>query len=533
MMTATTMTRALSFRRAAYSVVTGAAFALALAGCNTDRLTSLNTNPNSPEDVPPGPLFTRAVVGIPTAGSPVLSGGAVSRWLGPTSLGQLELVAQHLAKTQYPDEDRYARIQAGDTQNAFNGAYSGDLQDLRQVVRKGRAAHAAGIYGPALVMQTYDFANLTDAWGDVPYSQALAGDSTAANFTPAYDRQQEIYAGLLGTLNQAVVDMNSATGATLGSSDPIYGGNIDRWMKLANSLHARLALRLVNVDPATANAELTKAFTAPGGVFTSLADQAQLGWPGDGIYDNPWAVRFKTRDDYRMSRTLMDIIVPANDPRVPIFAMPTVDDPAKYAGMPNGLSQDEAGAYFNTASRPGAIFYPGATLAGTFGGNGGKQPSYIMTYAEVLFIEAEAAERSLGGLNPAQARDFYEAAIAASMQQWGVTDAAAIASYIAQPAIAYQGGTPGLKQIAVQKWIALYTDGLQAWSEWRRTCQPNTIAPGPAAVVNFVPRRLYYPTTELSTNADNVAKAIAAQGADDFGTRIYWDKKPTAAPTCG
>ena len=91
-------------------------------------------------------------------------------------------------------------------------------------------------------------------------------------------------------------------------------------------------------------------------------------------------------------------------------------------------------------------------------------------------IQAEAAERSLGGLTPSQAAGFYNAGITASMNQWGVTDAAAITAYLAQPAVAYKGGTAGLKQIALQKWIALYSDGGQAWFEWRRTCTPDASA---------------------------------------------------------
>jgi hypothetical protein len=211
---------------------------------------------------------------------------------------------------------------------------------------------------------------------------------------------------------------------------------------------------------------------------------------------------------------------------------PTEDDPTKYAGMPNGLTASDAGTYFTSSSRPGAIFFPGATTSGTFGTAANKKlPSFLMTYAELSFIQAEAAERGIGGL-PGTAAIYYNNGIRASMAQWGVTDAAAIAAYLTQPAIAYQGGVAGLKQIAVQKWIALVTDGPQSWAEWRRTCQPSTIAPGPAAVVPYVPRRFQYSTTEYSVNPDEVAKAVARQGPDTFATRIWWDSAPTAAPTC-
>ena len=105
----------------------------------------------------------------------------------------------------------------------------------------------------------------------------------------------------------------------LGSADPVYGGNIAKWEKFANTLHARLALRIVNVDPATASAELSKAFSAPGGTFTANSDNAQLNYPGDGVFDNSIAAGLKGRDDFRMSQTLMNQLLALNDPRIDIY----------------------------------------------------------------------------------------------------------------------------------------------------------------------------------------------------------------------
>jgi hypothetical protein len=152
-----------------------------------------------------------------------------------------------------------------------------------------------------------------------------------------------------------------------------------------------------------------------------------------------------------------------------------------------------------------------------------------MTYAEVEFIKAEAVERALATVS-GTAASHYVAGIRASMEQWGVPSAE-IDAYLAQPGVAYKGGVEGLKQIAQQKWIALYTDGGQAWAEWRRTCYPASIQPGPAATQSNVPRRFQYSITEKSVNNENVNAAITAQGADAFATRMYWDKSPTAAPT--
>ncbi|HEX5437860.1 MAG TPA: SusD/RagB family nutrient-binding outer membrane lipoprotein [Gemmatimonadaceae bacterium] len=503
-------------------IVAGIALAVGMVACHPDQLTSLNTDPNNPTDAPPGPLFTASV------------NTAVGRWLPLSNVG---ILAQQWAQTTYPQEDEYINLQADRTSGLFDGPYTGELENLRKIVAKGQALKQPGVYGPAMVLQTWSFENMTDIFGDIPYSDALKGDTTGGSLAPAYDPQKDIYAGFFSALSAATAAMASDPAADpgLGSADPIYGGVVGNWEKFANSLHARLAMRLVNVDPATASAELKAAFNAPGGVFTSNADNAKLVWPGDGVNDNPFAENLKLRDDIRLSRTLMNIMVPSNDPRLQVYAQPVVDSslfPNGYGGMPNGLSQDSAGKWFKLASRPGVMFYPGVTTYGTFGSSAGlATPSYLMTYAELLFIEAEADERGLGGRTPGQAKADYDAAITASLEQWGITDPAAISGFLAEPAVAYKGGTDGLKQIAVQKWVALFMDGVQAWAEWRRTCQPSTVAPGPAAIVDFVPRRFFYSNTETSVNAENLNAAIARQGPDNFETRMYWDTKPQAAPT--
>ena len=500
----------------------GVVFAVAASACNSDKLTNLNANPNSPEDVPAGPIFTNA------------ARVASSRWLGTTySLRQTEWLSQHLSEVQYNDEDRYIRLHAGDTEGSFNGAYSGELKDFTQIINKGKASGQPGTYGPASTMRVWEFMYLTDTWGDIPYFSALVGDSIGGSLSPKYDAQKDIYTDLFLQLDNASKAMAGATATnSLAAADPIYAGSLLRWQRFANSLRARLALRLINVDPATANTQLTAAFNAPGGVFQSNTDNAVFKWPGDGVYDNPWAVNFKTRDDHRMSNTIMALLLGNSDPRTPIFAQPTPANPAVYAGSPNGISpaRAAAGNYIVNASRPGAIFYPGKTAYGTFGGAGSSTPSYLMTYSEVAFIQAEAAQRGIGGLTAGQAAGFYNAAITASLAQWGVTTAATT-TFLAQPAIAYAGGNAGLVQIAQQKWLALFTDGGTAWSEWRRTCQPSTIKPGVDASVGTVPRRFEYPVLEYTVNEANVTAAGSSLGGDTYAGRMYWDKSPTTAPT--
>lgn len=503
----------------------GLALVLGAAACNTDNLTSLNKNPNNPADVPVTTLFTNATA------------NGAARWYGWYDLRITEFFAQHLAEVQYPDEDRYIRTRAAQTAPDYNGAYSSELADLQKVMEKN--PNDAGITGPARVLRTWGYGYLTDSWGDVPYTDALKGSPTSApeTLSPKYDSQQSIYADFFTTLAKVSTDLNGTPTGDLGQADLVYGGNLQKWQKFANSLRARFALRLVNKDPVTASAQLAAAFAAPGGVFTSNADNAELRWPGDGIYNNYWANTFATRDDHRISRVMMEILRNNNDPRMPVLAQPAQSDGA-YRGAPNGLIAASAAPYLTLASRVGEVLFPGATAYGYFGGGGNAWPTYLMTYAEVAFIQAEAAARSLGGLTPAQAPAFYAAGITASMNQWGVSGAP-VTTFLAQPSMVLQAGTPGLTQIAQQKWLALFTDGGQAWAEWRRTCVPATVKPGASALRANVPRRFQYSTTERSVNDANRLAAVTAMAAidpgstttDEYELRMYWDSNWTAAPT--
>lgn len=488
--------------------------ALSAMACSTD-LTGLNINPNSPTSAPAATLFTGA-----TRSTVQTFNGSFQ------TLSMTSLFAQHIAQIQYIDEDR-GHVRSGVIDGLFAGQYTGPLEDYQKVIDQGTAAATPNISAPAQVMQSWIYQNMTDLWGDIPYSEALTGDAATPILKPKYDTQQSIYTAVLAKLTAAATAM--APGITIadpgyGAADIIYGGDVTKWVKFANSLRARMAMRISKADPAKANTELTAALAA--GVMTSNADNARLVWPGDGVYDNPLAATFATRDDHRVAKTLADALNSLSDPRLPIFAQPTVADPTKYAGMQNGLDNTFTAAFFNTTSRPGTIFYPGSTVYGTYGSSAGKKtPSYLLTYAEVSFIKAEAANRGMAGLTPAQAATFYADGVTASITQWGGT-AAQAAAYLAQPSVAYVPGATGLQRIGLQKWIALFTQGTEAWSEWRRTGNPSTIVMGPKMYpdVQCQPVRLPYSGNEQAVNSVSLAAAVAAQGADTPCTRFWWAK---------
>ena len=313
----------------------GLALVAGAVACNSADITSANRNPNSPTTAPASALFTSA-----TAAS-------VRRWVG---FGGPAIIVQQLANTTYPTSDSYIGLQADATTGNFNSAYTNDLQDFRQVIAKGKAAGQPGVYGPAMVMQTWDFSYLTDEWGDVPYTDALKADSAVV--APKYDAQKAIYTGFFTTLKAAADAMaaDPAGDPGLGSADVIYGGNVAKWRRFANSLHARYALRIVNVDPASADAELKAAFSDPAGVFQSNSDNALLKWPGDGVSDNPFADNLKQRDDARLARTMTSLMIPDNDPRLRVYGQPVVDSSVYangYGGMPQALLQDSANDFLS------------------------------------------------------------------------------------------------------------------------------------------------------------------------------------------
>src|ERR1035437_938507 len=150
--------------------LTGLALVVSTVACHTEDITTANQNPNSPTDAPASALFTSA-----TAAS-------VRRWVG---FGGPAIITQQLANTTYPTADSYIGLQADATTGTFNAAYTNDLQDFRQVISKGKVAGRAAVYGPAMVLQVWDFSYLTDQWGDVPYSDALKADSGVVS--PKYD----------------------------------------------------------------------------------------------------------------------------------------------------------------------------------------------------------------------------------------------------------------------------------------------------------------------------------------------------------
>lgn len=459
------------------------------ASCSKD-LDEANQNPNATENAQPDYLLTGAIKNVVDA-----------YWGTTNNMNSSLLFAQQWAKIQYTEEDRFVFSNSSFT-SLWNTAYSQGITSLNEIIRLAEANENPNYKGVAVILRSWMFQVLTDAYGAIPYKQAV---NIKTYLTPVYDSQKDVYFGLLQELKAAKSLLNPAAKPIGG--DLIYAGNISRWKKFASALQLRIALRIADREPAKA-AEVISELKAEGNpFFTDNADNAQLVYL-TSPQQNPVSALFETRDDYRVSRTLVDKLFSLNDPRLPVYAAKTqTPTPQEYIGVPNGLTNSDASALgFSRTSKPGAYFLQP------------QAPAVLFSYAELLFARAEAAAR---GYTTDNAADLYQQAIRASFKQYGLTDAAAQA-YLNQPAVTYNA-TNFKKSIGEQKWIALFGQGLEAWAEQRRLDYPQLTA-SPATVLNGqLPVRFIYPGTEQSLNGKNYQAAVAGQGADLLTTRLWFD----------
>ena len=466
-----------------YHILLTATLALTAISCD-DQLAEINENPNATENPQPAYLL-----------SAVEYHAADLYWGQSTSYNSTLLWVQHWAKIQYTEPDCY-NVNNTSFTSTWNTGFASLLTDLQTILQSNLAND--NYRAVATVLRSWVFLQLTNLYGDVPYSEY--GQSV----TPAYDSQETILRSLLQELESAEGKLTAANGAIEG--DLIYSGDVSRWRKFARSLRLRIALEIADRDAQTAQSIIAALYNDRASLIASNDDIAQFTFATSPQW-NPWASAFASRDDQRVSKTLIDKLTELNDPRVSAFAqLPQDESVNHYAGAANGLNADAANNQgFYKLSRPGSLFLQD------------EAPAVFYTYAEVLFIFAESAARGLIG---ADAETLYNQAVAASLQQYGTADASA---YLAQDAVKYDA-QQWAEKIGWQKWIAYYGQGPDAFTDWRRLGYPQ-LQPGPnsALAAGQLPRRFYYPSTEQSLNGESYRQAVAHQGADELTTRLWFD----------
>ncbi len=465
-------------------------FALLLlaVGC-TDDFEDINDNPNFPtvDEANPALLLPKILF---ETGDEITSDLA---W------GTGNILAQLVATNNFTGVDRYL---LGTYEGTWNLFYR-NLRDANNLLALGESSNNNAYQGAALTLRAWILANLTEMYGDVPYSGALKGKED--EFLPRYDQQQDIYRSILQDLEDAAEQL--AMGGSL-TGDILYNGDAAQWEKLANSLRIRYLMRLEKRwdDLGIDGPALIQEIMDSGVHFTSTADNAAVSYLES---TNRWPLntaRVGSFDEKRMSQRIEGILKDLNDPRMPILFRP-VDNPDsnEFVGVPNGLSEDAASNFnggANNQSRLGTRFREDpATVEMT-----------VMHYAELMFILAEAAQK---GYVSGEAADYYEAGITANMNDLGLFD---VSDYLAQDNVALT--TDELERIATQKWLSLFMVGNEAWFDYRRTELPE-LTPGPNAVLDQLPMRIQYPGSEQVLNTDSYNAAVAQQGPDENTTKMW------------
>jgi hypothetical protein len=428
---------------------------------------------------------------------------------------------------------------------AFNPIYT-DMVPQLQTIFSGADSNSAQ-HALAEIVWVLGFHRVTDYFGPIPYSQAGIPSKSVA-----YDGQDKIYDDFFKRLTAAVNVLKQHTGdAPYGSYDIIYGGDVNKWIKFANSLRLRFALRISKVDPARAKTE-AEAAVASGVMTSSPGDDALLQKSQTGSDYNGLAIMSEW-NEFRMSAAMASVLNGYKDPRTSSYFCPDAKDYANgvtaYKGVRNGLTstqltvaQNKHDANSHVGPRWASTNYPTGT------GGYLSTPANVMCAAESYFLRAEGA--LLGWNMGGTAKDLYNQGIAASMNQWGITDAATITAYqnsvltpippgdyLNSPAVsnvpvlfAPDAATEN-KQIALQKWLALFPDGNEAWADYRRARHfimypvVNSDNPDlPDPTTQWIRRIPFLPSEYQTNNAGVTGGVQLLGGPDKLTTPLWWDK---------
>ena len=420
--------------------------------------------------------------------------------------------AQYFSETQYPSVSLY-----NIPQQDFAPVYNGSLYDLQNVINLNQSKNTVAA---AKILQSYYFWVLTDSFGDLPYSQALQGIKA---INPVYDKQEDIYKGLLNTLTAAIASMDG--GAVAG--DLVYGGDAASWKRMANSLKLLIALQASKApDNDFAKAAFVQASTDAAGLITDNSQNFTFSYPGGtSNYNSPWYNLYNGRTDWAESKTMTDMTASLNDGRTVPFGG-SFTDPNQVkggtitsnVGVPNGYDRAKTIAF--TGANPGWALVLRADYR--------TQASsvVVLSAAEVLLALTEGA--NIGWIPTTNMLSNYQKGIQQSFAQWGVASPAA--SYYTNASVAISvGGAGNAKNIAIQQWIAAYPDGHYGWDIWRKTGYP-VLTPAPEATNSSkqIVRRFVYHTNEYTTNEANVRAAVAREvgpnpGTDSQDNTVWWD----------
>jgi hypothetical protein len=505
-------------------------------GCTKD-FTDLNTNPYKPTDE----ALTRDFLGV---------GGFFQQlqmniYLYDGLQTEQNLTGDAFAQYMVPptpfagnkNNVTYKYVWTGDQ---WNNSYNNTMSVILNYKNKKVDVLYPQFWAWATVLKIFTMQRTTDYYGPIIYSNY---GSTASEID--YDDQKTVYYSFFSELDAAVDTLTKyadAKNKSFTNFDLAYKGAISNWVKAANSLRLRLAIRISKVDPAKAKTEAEKAISQKYGVIENVSDNFNVTSNKGhalGMISIDWG-------DTRMSATMESIMKGYKDPRMAVDFQPSSDVPGDYKGIRQGIDISSKSTYEGYS--PVNSYYKSTNQL------------QIMTAAEIYLIRAEGVLRgwNMGG---GTAQQYYEAGVKSSFDQWQVSgyttyinDATSTFSDYVDTHNATNNFSASsnvtikwdesltneqkLEKVITQKWLAMFPDGIEAWAEFRRTGYPKLIPvvvnnSGGSIITSDFVRRVIYPSSEYDNNNAAVTKAAATLSGtngisgDKGGSRVWWD---TAKP---
>ncbi|MFD2200912.1 SusD/RagB family nutrient-binding outer membrane lipoprotein [Shivajiella indica] len=477
------------------TIKVGLGMAILLSSSSCNEFFDINETPNNPVAVSPDVLLSTALAASAYANSNELNRFAST--VMSVTAGASNAPAQY---------DIY-NMTGADFGNQWRfEIYNGALINLELLIQEADKLESPAYSGIGKIMKAYTFALTTDAWGDIPYSEALKGE---VNRQPKLDSQKEIYMGteqiqsLFDLVKEGLEDLDKVSVFSPAKDDLYYGGNMALWAKAGESLLLKLANTISSAEPEKAREIIGTVLQRDNFIKTNADNMTmefgRISGSWSPIYE--WTEKSQFKDNMLISTRFVDLLQSKDDPRLPVY----VTKPSgNYVTIDNGFR--------------GALPQPVSSwsrFSAYVTGESGEGPTRLITAAQVNFILAESV-LTLGTAGNAQ--DFFQEGIRRSMEDAGLNMVEIDAYFASNPDEVTLSGSEveNLEKIITQKYIALYGNGLEQWNDFRRTGFPRLLDHQNAQGIDGTrPVRIVYVDQELARNPN--FKLVQPN------VRVWWD----------
>jgi hypothetical protein len=474
---------------------------LLLVSCDK-QFTETNTSPNDVTNIPSEYLFANAVR------QTFLSNSVVDFIFG----GQYAHVYVGTNNARYID-NYFDYFSSAEYRTAFEHFYLGPIRNISKVIEltnPGGEQENSTRNAMACIVSIVNYMQLTDMFGSVPYKDGGMGQNNI--LYPKFDSVESIYTDMLAQLKDKIGILKTADPQkAYPGADPLYFNDLSKWIRFANSLRLRMAMRIRFKNPQLAQTVVKECLENP--LIEENSQNAMIACQNSDIteFQNPMYDSYN-HWKWKMSKLFVDQLKNTSDPRLKVFVTP--NEKNEYLGIPNGLSDNSFSEWdWNMTSNPTENLV------------GKAAPAYFMSASEIWLLRAEAAMANIAGTD---ANTLYRKGIQKSLEQWNVPQTE-VDGFMQLAHTTLTGSQEQqLSKICTQLWIAYTPNTFEAWCNIRRTGYPfieKRFAPvyEPGASDGNLPKRLCYPSIEANINRDNYNKAIEQQGPDKITTALWWD----------